>query len=294
LLRPFRYRKPFTIEETLKGLLEYGDRAKVVAGGTDLMVQMKQGLLSPQILFDISRIGELRKIEERDDGVYIGAAATMAEIGAWFNSRAGYRALLDGVNSVGSRQVRNVATIGGNLCNAVPSADTAPPLIALQAELQLVGAGGGSRRIGAEQFFRGPRETILATGELLTGIILPPLNPRQRSRYLKLGPRNGMDLAIVGVAVSVTFNEANQVDGVRMALGAVAPVPLRVKSIEDYLVGKHLTEETAEECGRLAQEACSPISDLRASADYRREMVAVLTKRALLECVRQIGGGKAQ
>lgn len=147
--------------------------------------------------------------------------------------------------------------------------------------------------VEAEHFFRGPRKTILEAGEILTGITLP-VKTHQVSRYLKYGPRNGMDLALTGVAVSVAFNSLNQVAHVRVALGAVAPVPLRVKAIEDFLVGKHLTEGTAGECACLAVEASRPISDMRAGADYRKELVGVLTKRALLDCRDQWERGCAE
>lgn len=286
MLQPFQYYKPVEVDEAIDMLTDFGERAKIIAGGTDLIVQLKEKFLSPEILIDISGILELKKLERQDQDVFVGAAVTMTQIGNWLDLRE-FRALAEGAFSVGSYQVRNIATIGGNLCNAVPSADTAPPLIALKARFHLKGPGKKKRIVEAEHFFRGPRKTILEADEILTGISLSSSNPYQVSRYIKYGPRNGMDLALTGVAVAAVFNNLEQVEHVRVALGAVAPVPLRVKAIEEFLVGKHLTEDVVRECASLAEKASCPISDMRASSAYRKELVGVMTKRALLDCKSQ-------
>ena len=280
---PFDFYQPTSLQEASQLLRENGPGGRFLAGGTDLVIAMKEKGLVPKYIVDLKRISGLSGIREQGDGsITIGALTTMREIETSPLIAKKYPFLSQGAAEVGSIQIRNRATVGGNMANATPSADVAPALIALNATAKIVGANG-DRTVTLEEFFRGPGQTVMSSDEILTEITIPKTGPRLVGEYIKFSPREMMDLAYVGVAVAYNLgNSDKKCDGARIVLGAVAPTPLRAKRAEAALEGQVLTEALAEKVGEIAAEEARPISDVRSSADYRRAMVGAMTKRALL------------
>jgi len=280
-LPEIEYFFPKTVKEAFSLLERYDGKAKVFAGGTDLLSKMKRRELAPKYLIDLNGIPDLRLIKyEKEKGLRIGAATPLNEIMESSVVSKHYPILTEAVSKMASTQVRNIGTIGGNLCNAVPSADTAPPLIVLGAQLKLI-SFQKERMVLVEDFFKGPDRTILNPSELVSEIQIPPPLSGARGTYLKHTLRREMDLAIVGVAVYLALDSKRQIcKDVKIALGAVAPIPLRAKKAEETLRGKALDDDLIEGVARMAAEEAKPIDDIRSSAEYRREMVRVLMKRA--------------
>jgi len=280
---PFDFYQPTSLQEASQLLRENGPGGRFLAGGTDLVIAMKGKGLVPKYIVDLKRISGLSGIREQGDGsVTIGALTTMREIETSTLIATKYPFLSQSAAEVGSIQIRNRATVGGNMANATPSADVAPALIALNATAKITGANG-DRTAALEEFFRGPGQTVMTSDEILTEITIPKTGPRLVGEYIKFSPREMMDLAYVGVAVTYNLGVSdNKCEGVRIVLGAVAPTPIRAKRAEAALEGQVLTEALAEKAGQLAAEEAKPISDVRSSADYRRAMVGAMTKRALL------------
>jgi carbon-monoxide dehydrogenase medium subunit len=278
-LKDFEYHKPSTLTDALTLLNRHGDKARVLAGGTDLLVGMKEKGVSPDHIVDIKGIGGLDAIRyDSKKGLSIGALATMSDVVNSPQVRNHYSFLSSAAEEVGSVQVRNRATIGGNLCNAAPSAETAPPLLCLDAEVRIASIEG-ERTLSLEDFFRGPGMTAL-NNEILVEILLPP--SARNGVYIKHGARRAMDIAVVGVAAAVTQSADNGPwEEVRIALGAVAPTPLRVEEAENILAGTKPDAKAITEAAEAARDAASPIFDVRASNEYRREMVYALVRRAL-------------
>jgi carbon-monoxide dehydrogenase medium subunit len=271
---------PDTVDDCLRILAERGPETKLVAGGTDLLPQLKNGLLKPARVIDLSGVDELRVLIAEDGrGFRVGASVTARRLERDPRIRALYTSLAESGALVGSVQVRNLATIGGNVCNAAPSADMAPPLLALDAEAVVAGPQG-RRRVPLASFFLGVRRTVLAPNELLIEFIIPQPGPRSGGNYLRHTPRRELDIAIVGVASQVTLADGVCVKA-RIALAAVAPIPLRATAAEQALEGQRLTPERIEQAAALAVEAARPISDQRGSVEYRRHLVRVLTRRTL-------------
>ncbi|MGH7388299.1 MAG: FAD binding domain-containing protein [Candidatus Rokuibacteriota bacterium] len=279
-MRRFELAMPGGVDECLQILEQRGPDAKMVAGGTDLLPQMKNGLLKPACVVDLSGVAALRAVR-RDDGrgLRIGAAVTARTLERDEHVRSRYPAIAESGALVGSVQIRNLATVGGNLCNAAPSADMAPPLVALEAEAVIAGPRG-ERRVPIGDFFTGVRRTVLAPDELLVELVVPAPGPRSGGQYLRHTPRRELDIAVVGVASQLTLS-----DGVcrtaRIALAAVAPTPVRATAAERVLEGQRVTPELIERAAEAAIEAARPISDQRGSADFRRHLVRVLTRRTL-------------
>lgn len=280
---PFEFYQPGSLEEASRLLKEHGPGGRFLAGGTDLVIAMKEKGLVPKYIVDLKRVPGLDEIRENSDGsITLGALTTMYAIETAPLIKKKYPFLAQSAAEVGSIQIRNRATIGGNMANATPSADTAPALIALDATAKIAGIGG-ERTISLEEFFKGPGQTVMSSDEILTEITIPKTGPRLVGEYIKFSPREMMDLAYVGVAVVYNLGEKDKkCDSVRIVLGAVAPTPIRAKRAEAALEGKILTEALAEKAGQIAAEEAKPISDVRSSADYRRAMVSTMTKRALL------------
>jgi carbon-monoxide dehydrogenase medium subunit len=282
-LRRFEYFAPNSIEEAVRFLHQHGEAARPLAGGTDLVVQMKEAATRfpyPAHIVNITRIPELRGIGfSGREGLRIGAGATMAEIAGHPAVRERYPALAEGAGVVGSWQTMNMATLGGNLCNAAPSADTAPPLLALEARAVIAGPTG-RRTVAVEEFFAGPGRTVLAPDELLAEVRIPAPAAGTGSAYQRHTPRKQMDIAVVGVAAAHTL-EGGSVRRARIALGAVAPTPLRARGAEASLEGAPLTPEAISHAAGIAATECSPISDVRGSAEFRRHLVQVMTRRML-------------
>ena len=280
---PFDFYQPTTLQEASRLLKEKGPGGRFLAGGTDLVIAMKEKGLLPNYIVDLKRVPGMSGIREKPDGsISLGALTTMYEIETSPLIKKKFHFLAQSAAEVGSIQIRNRATIGGNMCNATPSADTAPPLIALGATAKISG-GAGERSISLEEFFRGPGQSVLEADEILREISIPQTSEDLVGEYIKFSPREMMDLAYVGVAVLYDFETKRKTcSGVRIVLGAVAPRPIRAKRAESTLEGQSLSEALAEKAGNIAAEEAKPISDVRSSADYRRAMVAAMTKRALL------------
>ena len=278
----FDYIKPKSIDEALD-LLAKGNNGKcrAYAGGTDLIPKLKGRVLnSPETLVDLKGIPDLDYIDyDEQSGMRIGALATVRSVATSLIVKERYPVLSQAAGSIASIQVQNRGTIVGNICNAVPSADAAPALLCLGARLLCVGKKG-ERRVGIEEFFKGPGETILDSAELLTEIHLPPMPENSRGVYIKLSPRSKMDLAVVGVA-AVAGTEKGLIKDVKIGLGAVAPTPLRARGAEGLLGGERVNDEVIKKAAQKASEESKPIDDHRASAEYRKMMVEVLVERAL-------------
>jgi len=289
-LPKFDYHTPASLPEALKLLSAHGKDAKLLAGGTDLILAMKQHTVAPGHLINLKTIPGLSGIKADAKGLTIGALTTMAEIEGSTIIKETYTPLWDAACVMASPQVRTLATIGGNLVSAVPSADTAPPLMVLSAQAHITGPAG-ERTCPVEALFAGPSACSIAPGDVVTRITIPL--PAGKGAYLKLMRRAALDLALVGVAAYVNLDAKNVCTDVKIALGAVAPTPIRATAAEAALLGKVLTEETAAQVGKVAGTECRPITDVRASQEYRCSMVEVLTKRALLQAMnRAAQGGK--
>jgi CO/xanthine dehydrogenase FAD-binding subunit len=284
-LPKFDYLEPSTIDEALSLLSQNKGRARVIAGGTDLLPKLKRReIKAPQYLIDLKRIPNLDYVTyDEVGGLSLGALVTIHAVETSPIVQERYGVLFQAAKSMASTQVRNRGTIAGNLCNAVPSADTAPALLTLEASLRLT-SQKGERIVNIEDFFTGPNETVLTDEEILQEIHVPSLPPHSRGTYLKLTPRRSMDLALVGVA-AVVVAEDGVCDDIRIALGAVAPTPIRASRAEEVVRGQRLSDEVIERAAQIASGECHPISDHRASAEYRCTMVEVLTKRAIQQAI---------
>ncbi len=284
-LPDFEYFTPDSVEEACQLLSKYGPKAMAIAGGTDIVVKMKKEVLAPEILVSIGHLPELKKIEYvPGKGVVIGAGVTHNEVQNSKILQEKYLSVCEAAHQMANNQVRNLGTIGGNISNAVPSADMPPILIALDTTVKIVGSKK-ERTLPLEDVFKGPNQTVLEHDELITEFVIPD-GSFTGSTYLKFGLRASGALAVVGVAASVQM-EGGVIKDARIVLGAVSPVPLRAKEAENLLKGKQASEELFEEAGVIASGECRPISDIRASAEYRRDMVRVFTRRALLKAVNE-------
>ncbi|MGD9034124.1 MAG: xanthine dehydrogenase family protein subunit M [Desulfobacteraceae bacterium] len=285
-LPKFEYLDPKTIEEACSLLSQHGDKARLIAGGTDLLIIMKHKEVTPEYLVGLKGIPNLDSIDADADGVRIGALATLRSIGDSAVVRERFPFLADIAGKMATHQIRNMGTIGGNICNAAPSADTAPSLICLGAKAKLVGPKK-ERIVAVEEFFTGPGETVLKAGEILTEIQVPNQPAHTGGAYLRL-TRLSIDLAVVGVAALVTLEgKGGSCKEARIALGAVAPTPIRAKKAEGVITGKKIEDSLIEEAARIASAEARPITDVRGSAPYRTDIVRVLTKRAIGQALEQ-------
>jgi CO/xanthine dehydrogenase FAD-binding subunit len=284
-LPKFEYLVPNTMDEALSLLSQHKGRAKVIAGGTDLVPKLKRReIQAPQCIIDLKGIPDLDYIKyDEGGGLRLGALVTIHAVEASPVVQERFGVLFQAVRGMASTQVRNRGTVAGNLCNAVPSADTAPALLILEASLKLAGPEG-ERMVNVGDFFTGPNETVLTDEEILQEIQVPSLPAHSGGSYQKLTPRRAMDLAVVGVA-AVVVAEDGVCNDIRIALGAVAPTPMRARRAEDIVRGQKLTDQVMDRAAQIASEECRPISDHRASAQYRCDMVEVLTKRAIQQAI---------
>jgi CO/xanthine dehydrogenase FAD-binding subunit len=288
-VRRFDLVLPTSVEECIRTLAERGPEAKLVAGGTDLLPQLKNGVVRTACVIDLSGVGQLGTLGGVDGaGLRIGASVTARALERDPGVRATYPAIAESGALVGSVQIRNLATLGGNLCNAAPSADMAAPLLALDAEAVIAGPSG-TRRIPFASFFLGVRRTVLAPDELLVEIVVPHPGPRSGGNYRRHTPRRELDIAVVGVASQLALSNGVCAKA-RIALAAVAPTPVRATAAERALEGQPVTPELIERAATLAVEAGQPISDQRGSADFRRHLIRVLTRRTLTTALARAGG----
>jgi len=262
-------------------LAEHGPSAKVLAGGTDLLVDLKSAPHVPRVVIDISRAKDLKQIAITEQGLSIGALVTHTEIMRSPLIRDLIPVLVDAAHSIGAVQTRNLGTLGGNLVTGVPSMDSGPALYALEALVTVIGAAG-RRQLPLAEFFSAPRKTVLKLGELLAEIVIPKRNLGKPADFQKFGLRKGQALALVNVAASLWVDwDKHAFVAPRIALGAVAPTVVRAPEAEAFLEARAITPEAMAEAGRIAAAEAKPISDFRAPAQYRRDLVAVLTRRAL-------------
>ncbi len=275
-MKTFEHYAPDSIEELLE-MLKSKPNAKLIAGGTDLLLQMKQGTAQPETVISLKNVEELRGFSVSKNGYRLGAGMTLRGITRSNELTQNFPGLVYAAGVVASEQIRTLATLGGNICNASPSADMVPPLIALDAVVQLV-SNQGQRDLSLSEFFKGPGESILKSGEIMHSIFLP--QPSGNMIYSKHAPRKFMDLAVVGVAVRLA-KKNGKINEARVALGAVGPVPFRAEKTEALLAGQALTTELMLEAGEMAAGECVPIDDIRGSAWYRKRMVKVHVRRNL-------------
>jgi carbon-monoxide dehydrogenase medium subunit len=279
-MRRFDYTAPETLEDAIEALRSR-EGAMLLAGGTDLVVQMKESDRRVPVVVSLRRIPGLRGISwDPASGLRVGAGTLLADVAGHEVVRERYAAIADGAGVVGSVQTRNLGTIGGNVCNAAPSADTAPGLLVYDAVAHIAGAGG-ARRLPLREFFTGPGTTALQAGEIVTAFELPVPPERSGSVYQRHTPRKAMDIAVVGVACRVDLDSSGSIADAAIALGAVAPTPIRCPEAEALLRGERPSEALFERAAVAARDASRPISDVRGSAEFRRELVRVMTKRCL-------------
>lgn len=287
----FDYVRAGTLDEAVRLLQEHGPAARPLLGGTDLFPNLRDGKLRPQVVVDIKGLPGLRDIAfDPEVGLTVGAAVTMNELAHHPDVVAHYPLLAEAATSVASYQVRNRATLGGNLCNASPCADTAPATLVLEAEFVLYGPAG-RRTVRAGDFFVGPGQTLLQPAELMTAIRFPLLSPAAVGRYLKLGRCRSGDLALVGVAMLGFPDGTPSGYRVRIGLGSVAPTPIRAPQAEAFLAAHPPGEESWVQAAELAMAAARPITDVRATAQYQQAMVRILTLRGLRDLYARFEGG---
>ncbi len=274
-----RYEAPETIDAAVALLAGADGTARVLAGGTDLLVQMATDLVEPELVVDVKRIPELREIVAEDGGFRIGAAVSGAELGEHAGLRAAWPGVVEAVELIGSTLIQGRATIGGNLCNASPAADSVPALIAAGATVRIAGPDG-RRQVPVEAIATGPGETSLAKGELVLSLALAARPPRTGDAYLRFIPRTEMDIAVVGAGVCLTLDGDGTCSAARVALAAVAERPLLVSEAALALIGTPVDEAALERLGKAASAACEPIDDKRGTKEYRIKVAAVLAKRA--------------
>jgi carbon-monoxide dehydrogenase medium subunit len=283
----FGYHCPDSLEEALKLLGGQGGRVAVLAGGTDLLVKAKQRGVEPSAVVSIRKISSLARIEERADGLHIGAAVRLIQLERSEVVRRSFPLLAEAASAVGSIQIRHMATIGGNLCNASPAADGSVALLALDSTLHLASLRG-TRSLPLSEFFLGPGKTALAPDELLAGVSIPYLPARTGTAFARIS-RTDMDLAKVNVATALTL-DGGKVSGARVTLGAVAPTVIRARAAERVLVGRVPSGELLRKAAEEASKEARPITDVRSTAEYRRRLVSVLVRRMLVQAVDRARG----
>lgn len=277
-MKAFDYFSPGELEEATRILADYGPEGRALAGGTDLLIRLKRRQWQVRGVVSLKRIATLRHLSLNGE-LRLGARVTLNDLIRSPLILEHFPVLAETAGTMAGVQVRSLATVGGNICNASPAADMAPPLIALDARVVIVGRDG-ERVVPLDEFFIGPGKSVLTPGELVRELAVPH-DDSTRVAYTKLEHREAMDIAIAGVGVSIK-TEAQYCKDVRIVLGAVAPIPLRARQAEDFLRGSELTEENIREAARIAAREAKPIDDVRGSAWYRREMVEVLTRRILM------------
>jgi carbon-monoxide dehydrogenase medium subunit len=278
-LPDFDFAQPTSLDEALSLFAADGE-VRALVGGTDIVDQLKTGRRVVDMVVDVKRIPELQRMEVEDDGLHVGAARSLTDIGEFPAVLADYKGLADSSVLIGSWQIQNRAGLGGNVCNAAPSGDTIPALLSHDTKA-IVANSSGRREIALSDFFAGPGQTVLQKGEILVELVLPTSPGNSASSYLRFIPRNEMDIAVVGVGSFLQLGSDNIVEKARIALASVAPTPVRARAAEEALEGNVLTDELIETAAIAAVEAATPITDVRGSAEYRRELVKVLTRRTL-------------
>ena len=289
-MKKFTYLVPQTLDEAVSLFESHGDSAIYVAGGTDVVVKTKQGKIAPDYLISLKHLSGWDRVQINPDTneLVIGALVTHRTLENSALIRQQYPIIHDAVQHIGSTQIRNVATIGGNIVNAVPSADGAIPLIALDGVAKIYGPNG-KRAVDLIHFFEGPGQTVLNAGEILTEIVIPPQTSHTGGAYQKFGRRAAMELPLIGVGIVLTLDPDTVIcQKARICLGVAAPTPLRTLNAERFLIGKVLNENILFEAGKIAAEESRVRDSIRGQAWYRREMVSVFVRRMGMLCLRRI------
>jgi CO/xanthine dehydrogenase FAD-binding subunit len=276
-----RYEAPDTIDAAVKLLASEAGLARVLAGGTDLLVQMRSDVVSPDLLVDIKKISEVCQITEEGGGFRVGAAVTGAELKEHPKLPKAWPGLIESANLIGSTQVQGRATMGGNLCNGSPAADSVPGLIAAGAVAAIAGPNG-RRELKVEDIMLAPRKLALTKGEFITSFLLPPRPARSSDAYLRFIPRTEMDIAVVGCGVSLTLDPSGTCTAARVSLGAVAARPLLVEDAAKAIIGTKLDHAALAKLEAAARAACKPIDDKRGTVEFRIDVAGVLARRAAL------------
>ena len=279
------YAHPQTVREAVNLMADAGEGgARALAGGTDLLVHLRAKVLTPDLVVDVKGVPELNEISYNPStGLTIGAAVPCYKIYGNEAVSAAYPGLIDAASLIGGTQIQGRASLGGNLCNATPSGDSIPIMIALDGVANISGPNG-DRQVPVEDFCTGVRQNVLGVGEILVSVHFPPPAPNSGARYIRFIPRNEMDIAVAGAGVSVTLDNGN-IGSARVSLASVAPTPLFVKEAGDAMAGKPATEETVRIASGLARDAARPITDMRGTIEYRQHLCEVLTRRALLTAI---------
>lgn len=273
-MHSFEYVELPTLAEVSAFLALHKDTAKVLAGGTDLIVQMRKEASVPRYVVDIKKSQGLGQIRETADGIEIGAAVSLYEAEKFLSPYPEYQVLCQAIHTIGSFQIRNRATVAGNICNASPAADTVPALVVLGANVRIYGSQG-ERTVPVEGFFIGPRRTVLDSSEVVSAILLPRLRPNSQGVFARKARRPHVDLATVNIAAFLDGND------VKIAMGAVAPTVIRAREAEKLISENGFSSQTIAQAAKLAAGLAQPISDIRGSREYRLQLVEALTKRAL-------------
>ena len=276
-----RYEAPESLEGAVALLAGAKGEARVLAGGTDLLVQMRADVVDPDLIVDIKRIPETRAVTEEKGGWRIGAAVTGAELKEHPRLKKVWPGVIEAANLIGSTQVQGRATLGGNLCNGSPAADSVPALIAAGAVASLVGPGG-RRELPVEDVMLGPRKLALQKGEIVASFLLPPPPPRSSDAYLRFIPRTEMDIAVVGAGVSLSLDANSVISAARVSLGAVAARVLLVPEAAQAIIGSRLDKPAQDRLEAAARAACRPIDDKRGTTEFRIDVAAVLARRSAL------------
>ena len=281
-MKEIDYAVPKSVSETVSLLAEKGNQARCLAGGTDLLVQLRGGRRSVELVVDIKEVPEANHLSyDPQKGLEIGSAVPCYRIYQDEAISNAYPGLIDAAAMIGGIQIQGRASLGGNLCNAAPSADGIPPMIVLEATCVIAGPNG-TREMPVEDFCTAPGQNAMQDNEFLVSLRIPPPKQRQGANYLRFIPRNEMDIAVAGVGSSVVLSaDKNSIESARISLASVAPTPLFVKEAGDALAGKAITEEAIEAAAQAAMDAARPISDMRGTIRQRRHLVGVLTRRTL-------------
>lgn len=281
-MHDIHYEAPTTLQQAISLLAAHGEKAKAIRGGTDLIVQMRAGVRRPDYVIDVKKIPEMGSVSfDLQKGLRLGAAVSCIELAENADMRRYYPGLTEAAHLIGSLQIQSRASVGGNLCNGSPAADTIPALIALGAKARVIGSGG-ERTVPVEDFCTGPGQTVLKPGELVIEFLIDSPEPHSSDAYLRFIPRNEMDIAVVGVGTSLTLDATeDKVVDARIGLGAVGPTPMLASEAAQALIGKNLDDATIERAAQLATAKSSPIDDMRGTAEFRRHTVGVLTKRTI-------------
>ena len=293
-MKDFEFQTAGTIDEAVSLLAARGERAKVLTGGTDLLVQLREGLREADLIVDVKKIPELMTLAYKaETGLKLGAAVPCYRIYEHQEVAEAYAALADAARIIGGWQIQSRASVGGNLCNASPAADSIPTLIAYDVTCRIAGPQG-RRTVPAAEFCTAPGKNVLARGEILAALQFPPRDPNSGAAYLRFIPRNEMDIAVAGAASWVRLDPTGKtIEQARIGLAAVGPTPIAATAAADSLAGKPADEKSYAGAGDLARQAASPIGDKRGTADYRRHLVGVLVKRTLAIAVARARGESA-